>query len=82
VLVPSYSPNRQDPALVAFGDAIRRIRNTRSLSQEALALAADIDRGYLGRIERGDSVAALLIVVRLARALEVSVEHIMRDACL
>lgn len=52
------------------------------LSQEALSLAAEIDRSYLGRIERGDSAATLLTVFKLARTLEVTTEALMREATL
>lgn len=50
------------------------------MTQEALAFAADLDKGYLGRVERGDSVAALLVIARIARALEVTVEKLMAVA--
>lgn len=79
-MVPTYSPDRQSPDLIAFGDAIRRLRSTKGLSQESLALAAGVDRGYLGRIERGDSVVALLVVIKIARALGVTVEQLMGEA--
>jgi transcriptional regulator with XRE-family HTH domain len=78
--VPTYSPDRQHPDLVAFGDAIRRLRSAREMSQEALALAAGIDRGYVGRVERGDSVVALLVIIKIARALNVTVEQLMAEA--
>ena len=78
--MPTYSPDRQHPDLVAFGSAVRRVRVERGMSQEALALAADVDRSYLGRVERGDSVIALLVVARIARALGVTVEQIMAEA--
>jgi transcriptional regulator with XRE-family HTH domain len=78
--VPTYSPDRQHPDLVAFGDAIRRLRSTREMSQEALALAAGIDRGYIGRVERGDSVVALLVIIKIAQALNVTVEQLMAEA--
>nr|WP_166454557.1 helix-turn-helix transcriptional regulator [Duganella rivi] len=63
--------------MIAFGDAVRRLRTERGLTQEALAFAAELDKGYLGRVERGDSVAALLVITRIARALEVTVEQLM-----
>jgi transcriptional regulator with XRE-family HTH domain len=40
------------------------------MSQEALALAAEVDRSYLGRIERGDNNAALLTLLRIAESLQ------------
>ena len=78
--MPTYSPDRQHPDLVAFGDAVRRLRAAQEMSQEALALVAGIDRGYLGRVERGDSVVALLVMVKIARALGVTAEKLMAEA--
>lgn len=38
----------------AIGARIRVERKTCNLSQDALALACNIDRSYMGRIERGE----------------------------
>lgn len=43
-----------EPALVAFGSAVRELRLSRNLSQEALADLAGLDRSYTGGIERGE----------------------------
>ncbi len=37
-----------EPALVAFGSAVRELRLSRNLSQEALADLAGLDRSYTG----------------------------------
>ena len=50
------------------------------MSQEHLALLAEVDRSCVGRVERGDNNAALLTLVRLAAALKVSVEALMAEA--
>lgn len=50
------------------------------MTQEVLAFAAELDKGYLGRVERGDSVAALLVIAKIARALGVTVEQLMGNA--
>jgi alpha-D-ribose 1-methylphosphonate 5-triphosphate synthase subunit PhnI len=39
-----------------------------------------MDKGYFGRVERGDSVVALLMVVKIAKALGVTVEQLMGEA--
>ncbi|MFS8976865.1 helix-turn-helix transcriptional regulator [Cupriavidus necator] len=78
--MPNLSPDRQDPILVALGGAIRRARIKKGLSQERLALLADVDRSYMGRVERGDNVIALLTLARLAEALGVSMSELMADA--
>lgn len=78
--MPNLSSNRQDKALVALGAAIRRERRKKGLSQEALALAANVDRSYLGRVERGDNNVALLVLIRMAKALGSSVSQLSKEA--
>jgi transcriptional regulator with XRE-family HTH domain len=78
--VPNPSRNRQSPTLLALGKAIRRIRTAKGISQEKLALLADVDRSYVGRVERGDNNAALLTLTKLASALGVSVAKLMQEA--
>ena len=78
--VPNLSKKRQDPILVALGDAIRRTRLEKGISQEKLALLAEVDRSYVGRVERGDNNVAVLTLVRLTKALEVSMRDIMGEA--
>ncbi|WP_277873512.1 helix-turn-helix transcriptional regulator [Paraburkholderia sp. RAU2J] len=56
-VVPNLSSQRQNPTLVALGQAIRRLCEAKELSQEGLALLADVDRAYVGRVERGDNAA-------------------------
>ena len=38
---------------ILIGVKIREIRKQSNINQENLALLADIDRSYMGRIERG-----------------------------
>jgi ribosome-binding protein aMBF1 (putative translation factor) len=78
--VPNLSKQRQDPALVSLGGAIRRIRLERGISQEALALLAEVDRSYVGRVERGDNNVAVLTLVKLASALQITVTKLMKEA--
>ncbi len=56
---------------VAFGKAIRRLRESLGFSQEALADRADIHRTYIGGIERGERNPTLTMIHRLADALGV-----------
>jgi transcriptional regulator with XRE-family HTH domain len=78
--VPNPSGKRQHPALVALGSAIRDTRLSKGISQEKLALMADVDRSYVGRVERGDNNAALLTLVRIANALNMSVAKLLQRA--
>ena len=54
-----------------FGKRLREIRHDKGLSQEALAHACELDRTYIGGIERGERNISLINIVRIARALEI-----------
>ena len=67
----------RDPRLVAFGQRVRAIRKQKGLSQEGLAALADIDRSYMGHIERGEKNITLTKIYQIADALEVTAEHLL-----
>lgn len=56
-----------------LGAKIREARKSRDMSQESLAQAANIDRSFLGRIERGEMNLSVKVLYRLAQALDYSV---------
>ena len=66
--------------LVALGTAIRRERSVRGMSQEALAVDADLDRSYMGGIERGEHNLTLMNVAKIARALKLSPAKLLSSA--
>ena len=78
--VPNRNRHARDPILVALGAAIRRVRLARSVSQERLALIAEVDRSYMGRIERGDNAVAVLTPVKLAAALDTTAANLLEQA--
>jgi len=69
-----------DPDIaLAFGAAIRAARTEADVSQEGLALSSGVERSYLGRIERGQSLPTLAVVLKLCRALQVSSGHVVEQ---
>jgi transcriptional regulator with XRE-family HTH domain len=78
--VPNLSSSRQDPLLVTLGQTIKRIRLEKEVSQEQLALLAQIDRSHVGRIERGDNNVAILTLARIAKVLGMSLTDLMKEA--
>lgn len=78
--MPNLSRSRQHRSLVALGKAIREARLNRGISQEKLALLAEVDRSYVGRVERGDNNVAVLTLARLAAALDMSIAKLMQKA--
>lgn len=62
-----------DPAPArVFGYAVREQRIQRGISQEELANAAQVERSHMGKIERGEHMPNLVMILRLARALSVN----------
>lgn len=53
------------------GANVRRFRKECGMSQERLALSADLDLRYLGGIERGEHNPTVAVLGRLAAALDV-----------
>lgn len=63
----------------AFGARVRELRGARGLSQEAFALAACINRTYVGDVERGQRNVSLENIAKIAKALDVSLAELFRD---
>ncbi|WJM90784.1 helix-turn-helix transcriptional regulator [Pseudomonas brenneri] len=66
--------------LVKLGAAVRARRLALSLSQEALADAADIDRSHMGKIERGERNVTFLNILRIANAIGCAPSDLLIDA--
>jgi len=57
----------------ALAHTIKELRGKHGLSQEALALSADVDRTYVSQIERAVGNPSLLVLCKLGAILEVDV---------
>ena len=58
----------REPAL-AFGQAVRAARMEQGMAQEELAALAEIERSHMGKIERGEHMPTLALILRIAVAL-------------
>ena len=59
----------KNSSLIKLGLQIREIRKSKNISQEQLALLADVDRSYVGGIERGERNVSLLTLAKIASCL-------------
>lgn len=57
---------------VLFGERVRELRQERGWSQEEFAAQAELDRSYLGCIERGERNVSIENICKIAAALRVS----------
>jgi transcriptional regulator with XRE-family HTH domain len=81
---PQLVPNQQAPSNTEAGlqvaAQVREIRRGRHLSQRQLAARMQVPRTYISKIENGKAIPTLGSLERLARALEVEVSQLVRDA--
>ncbi len=63
---PKHAGNQ---TLVKLGGAIRTTRKELGLSQENLAIDAEVDRSYMGGVERGEHNLTLIGLTKIAKAL-------------
>ena len=61
-----------------FGDNVRKYRLILSISQEELANRADLHRTYIGMIERAEKNITLVNIEKIANALEVKIEDLLK----
>ena len=66
-----------DPT-VAFGQVLRTLRRDAGLTQEQLALAAEVERNFVSLIERGVNQPSVRTVFKLAQALGVPASTMIR----
>jgi transcriptional regulator with XRE-family HTH domain len=66
----------KEPVLRKFGENVRALRESQTLSQEQLAERADLDRTYISGVERGVRNLSLISASRIAKALKTSVAEI------
>lgn len=69
-------PADEDRLLRLFADNMKRLRQDRQLSQEALADLCDLDRTYISGIERKRRNLGIRNVQRIADALDVDVRDL------
>ena len=60
---------RVEQISTVFGQVLREQRISRELSQEELALAADVDRTFVSQMERGIRQPTITTLMKLAGAL-------------
>lgn len=69
--------SRRRDILERFGERVRALRLEAGYSQEKFAAACELDRTYMGGIERGERNVALRNLERIARTLGLTLAKLM-----
>ena len=64
--------------LEKVGLNIREARKEKGLSQESLALISDLDRSYIGGVERGERNISIINLKKIANAIKVPVSLLLK----
>ena len=64
--------------LNVFGENVRHYRHKLDISQEELADRADLHRTYIGMIERAEKNITLINMEKIANALKVKIEELLK----
>ncbi len=74
-----FSNNEDKRWLAIFGEALRDLRQKAGVTQEKLAERTRLDRSYISDIERGAANATLLVMLKLATALNTKLWTIIKQ---
>jgi XRE family transcriptional regulator, aerobic/anaerobic benzoate catabolism transcriptional regulator len=69
----------KNPALLALGERVRRLRVARGMTRKAVALAADVSERHLANLEYGIGNASFLVLQQVAGALHCSMAELIGD---
>ena len=64
--------------LIKFGQRVRQLRKEKNLSQEELSFKAGVHRTYIGMIERAEKNITLINIEKIANALEISIDNLLK----
>jgi transcriptional regulator with XRE-family HTH domain len=74
------SSGQEHPALLALGNAVRRRREARGLTVNALSAEANVSRGMILALEHGTRNVGILTIIEVASALGVHPAELLAEA--
>lgn len=61
-----------------LGQIIREKREAKGLTQIEVAEKADLDRNYIGMVERGERNPSYLSLIKIAKGLDTTVDQLIK----
>ncbi|MFI3277414.1 MAG: helix-turn-helix transcriptional regulator [Rikenellaceae bacterium] len=69
----------KETILKTFGNNVREQRLLNKVSQEELAFNANLDRTYIGGVERGERNVSLHNISKIAKALNIEISTLLKN---
>jgi len=76
---PLTLQQQEDAYLARLGERVRAWRTEHGMSRKALALASGVSERYLAQLEAGQGNISVLLLRKVARAMGVAVERLVRE---
>ncbi|MEW6688676.1 MAG: helix-turn-helix transcriptional regulator [Pseudomonadota bacterium] len=76
---PLSLPQQESAFLARLGDRVRAWRTTQRMTRKALAAASGVSERYLAQLEAGQGNISVLLLRKLARAMNVAVDSLVRE---
>ena len=75
------SPAQQESAYLSqLGERVRAWRNGHGMTRKALAAASGVSERYLAQLEAGQGNISVLLLRRVAHAMNVAMESLVRES--
>ncbi|QLB13936.1 transcriptional regulator [Bisgaardia hudsonensis] len=71
--------NTPHPQRFIFAKNMRKVRRWKDISQEALALNANVSRTYIGEIERGERAVSIDVMGKIADTLDIELFELFKE---
>lgn len=68
----------KNDSVIKLGKAIKRVREHKKMSQGDICRATGLDRAYMSNIEAGKGNPTLLTIEKIAQALEISADKLLK----
>jgi len=62
-----------------FGEKLRKIRKDKHMSQTDLAGSVGVDPTFISKLELGQRLPSLPVLLKLSRALDIPIEELLQD---
>ena len=61
-----------------LGKNLKRIRQSKDISQDEIGRILDVDKGFISNIEAGKTNPTLATIAKIAKAIEVPIDELLK----